>query len=86
MATPSEIATLIEQAWNLDPEENFFEFLYDVTQTNSTLFALGGITHDEIKAALEAYIASGGNADGETVQPVAESDQGNPQGDSTSEA
>lgn len=84
MATPSEIATLIEQAWNLDPEENFFEFLYDVTQTNSTLFALGGITHDELKAALDAYIAAGGNASGEDVQSVPESNEGNPQGDSTS--
>lgn len=80
MATPSEITPLIEQAWNLDPEENFFEFLYDVTQTNNTLFALGYITHDEIKAALEAYIAAGGNADAsaEDVQPEPESNEGSP--------
>lgn len=78
MATPSEITPLIEQAWNLDPEENFFEFLYDVTQTNSTLFALGDITHDQFKAALEAYIASGGAPDGEAVQPESESNEGSP--------
>ena len=77
MATPAEISALIEQAWNLDPEENFFEFLYDVTQTNATLFALGGITHDEMKAALEAYIASGGNPSEETVQSEPATDEGN---------
>lgn len=86
MATPSEITPLIEQAWNLDPEENFFEFLYDVTQTNATLFALGDITHDQMKAALEAYIASGGNAGGEDVQSDGPADEGNPQGNTPSEA
>lgn len=77
MATPSEITALIEQAWNLDPEEHFFEFLYDLTQTNATLFALGYITHDELKAALDQYIAAGGKLDGEeAVQSEPSTDQG----------
>lgn len=85
MATPSEITPLLEQAWNLDPEENFFEFMYDVLQTNSTLFALGDITHDQFKIALEAYIEAGGNASDETAPDGPPADEGNPQGDSSSE-
>lgn len=81
MATPSEITPLIEQAWNTDPEQNFFEFLYDVFQTNETLFSLGGTTHDEVKTALDTYIASGGNS-AEEATPEA-SVEGASAGDTT---
>jgi hypothetical protein len=84
MATPSELTPLIEQAWNLDPEENFFEFLYDVLQTNATLFSLGDVTHDQLKASLEAYIAAGGNVNGETTSDGPTADEGNPEGNTSS--
>jgi hypothetical protein len=85
MATPSELTPLIEQAWNLDPEENFFEFLYDVLQTNATLFSLGDITHDQLKSALDAYIAAGGAPSGdEEASDGPEADTGNPEGNSSS--
>lgn len=83
MATPAEISALIEQAWNLNPEEHFFEFLYDVVQTNSTLFALGESTNDQIKEALEAYIAAGG-PDEQDSSTDPEAVDGDPQGDTVS--
>jgi len=84
MATPTEIANLIAQAWELDPEEHFFEFLYDVFQTNETLFSLGGLTHDQVQEALNAYIAAGGSADEGDTSSEPSGDTGNPEGDSTS--
>lgn len=86
MATPTEIANLIAQAWELDPTENFFEFLYDVFQTNETLFSLGEITHDQVQEALNTYIAAGGNTDDGDTGSDSTGDQGNPEGDSTSTA
>lgn len=86
MATPTEIANLIAQAWELDPEETFFEFLYDVLQTNQTLFSLGEVTNDQLQEALNAYIAAGGTPDEGNTSSDSTGDQGNPQGDSTSEA
>lgn len=65
MATPSEITPIIEQAWNADPEQNFFELLADVFQTNENLYSLGEVTHDEVRAAFEAHI-SGVPSEGET--------------------
>lgn len=82
MVTPAEIAALIEQAWSLDPEENFFEFLYDVLQTNGTLFSLGEATNDEIKKALDAYIAAGGVNATEEIDTSA--DSGDTQGNTPS--
>ena len=86
MATPTEIANLIAQAWELDPEENFFEFLYDVLQTNETLFSLGEVTSDQLQEALNAYIAAGGNTDAGDTSSDSTGDSGNPEGDSTSTA
>lgn len=83
MATPAEISALIEQAWNLDPEEHFFEFLYDLMQTNETLFSLGGTTNEQIQKALEDYIAAGG-VDGETSGTAPETVVTDPSGDTTS--
>jgi hypothetical protein len=85
MATPTEIANLIAQAWELDPEENFFEFLYDVLQTNETLFSLGEVTNDQLQESLNTYITSGGTTDGYSSSDST-GDQGNPEGDSTSTA
>jgi hypothetical protein len=84
MATPSEIANLIAQAWELDPEENFFEFLYDVLQTNETLFSLGEVTNDQIQEALNTYIAAGGSTDEGDTGSDPTGNPGNPEGDSTS--
>lgn len=85
MATPSEITPLIEQAWNKDPEQNFFEFLYDVFQTNETMFSLGGITHDEVKTALDTFIAGGGADEEETVPaPVEGASPADQEGNSVS--
>lgn len=86
MATPTEIANLIAQAWELDPTENFFEFLYDVLQTNETLFSLGGVSNDELQEALNTYIESGGSTDGGDTVSEPTGDTGNPEGDSTSTA
>lgn len=86
MATPTEIANLIAQAWELDPEETFFEFLYDVLQTNQTLFSLGEVTNDQLQVALNTYIAAGGNTDEGNSSSDSTGDTGNPEGDSASTA
>lgn len=85
MATPAEIAALIEQAWSLDPEEHFFEFLYDLMHTNETLFSLGGTTNEQIHKALTDYIAAGG-ADGETSGTDTAPVEADTSGDTPSEA
>lgn len=86
MATPTEIANLIAQAWELDPEENFFEFLYDVLQTNETLFSLGEVSNDQLQEALNTYIAAGGSTDEGNTSSDSTGDTGNPEGDSASTA
>jgi hypothetical protein len=86
MVTPTEIANLIAQAWELDPEENFFEFLYDVFQTNGTLFSLGELSHDQVQLALNTYIESGGNTDEGDTSSDSTGDTGNPEGDSAGTA
>lgn len=75
MTTSAEISPLIAQAWEKDPDENFFEFLYDVFQTNETLFSLGELTHEQVKSAFERYLE--GDTD-DAVEDVTESDAGNP--------
>ena len=57
MATPDEITPVLLEAWNKDPEQHFFEFMYDVLQTNETLFSLGEVTNDQFKGTLEEYIS-----------------------------
>lgn len=84
MATPTEIANLIAQAWELEPEEHFFEFLYDLLQTNQTLFSLGEVTNDQLQEALNAYIATGGTSDEGDTSSDSIGDTGNPEGDSAS--
>lgn len=56
MTTPSEITPLLAQAWEKDPEQHFFEFLFTVFQTNGTLFSMGELTHDQIKSAFAQYL------------------------------
>lgn len=75
MTSASEITPLIAQAWEKDPDENFFEFLFDVFQTNGTLFSLGELDHEQVRSAFERYLE--GDND-EPVEDDIEPDAGNP--------
>lgn len=84
MTTPSEITPLLAQAWEKDPEQHFFEFLFTVFQTNETLFSMGELTHDQIKSAFDQYLE--GTPDGETVENEGTPDAGASTGDTPSTA
>lgn len=84
MTTPSEITPLLAQAWEKDPEQHFFELMFDILQTNETLFSLGEITHDQFKDALEQYLEE--PTDGETVEHDRTADAGDQAGDTPSQA
>lgn len=70
MATPSEITPLIALAWEKDPDQNFFEFLYEVFQTNETLFSLGELTNDKILDSFEQYLSGAAEDTPETPDSV----------------
>lgn len=72
MTTPSEITPLIALAWEKDPDQNFFEFLYDVFQTNETLFSLGEIDNDQILASFESFVSGEGPGTAEEPETVPE--------------
>lgn len=83
MTTPSEITSLLAQAWEKDPDQHFFELMFSVLQTNETLFSLGEITHDQFKDALEQYLEEPN--DGESVEDDRAADAGDQEGDTPSE-
>lgn len=84
MTAPSEITPLLAQAWEKDPDQHFFEFLFTVFQTNGTLFAMGDITHDQIKEAFTQYLE--GASDDATVENDGTPDAGDSAGDTPSTA
>lgn len=66
MATPEEITPLILQAWQKDPEANFFDLFYDAFHTNETVFSLASMSNEDFMRGWEDYV-NGNTQDEESI-------------------